>query len=804
MKFSTKMYLCNIIIVLICVFLMGITNYLKMSNAVKKLAMSFVASSLDRVEEALEMQNEITQKQINSDLEVIDLMLKALGTPYLDKNEYIEMDIVNQITKEKEHVRIPVLKIGNMKINNNFKLVDAVQKKVGGTATIFQVLPGKLLRVSTNVRKLDGSRAVGTYIPSSSPVYKTVISGRTYHGRAFVVNAWYLTAYKPLRDPSGKIIAVIYVGRKILIPPLKKMLEKTNINGKGHLFVFNSQGKIIYHPISRIMGKNIKDFEFGKKLLNTKNDFVEYSFNGEKKIASIIYFEPYDWYIGCSINKSDIFFGMDKILLFSVGISGIIALIISVLIVVVLIKYINEPLKKIAAICDRIANGEYDAQVDYKANDTIGTIVKAIHNMAKNISDKIHIMESFKNGISLPLFEIDKNRIVQFANDAICKLTGHSKENVIGKLKGYEMLNYPSLDECQICKPIGERVIPTGEPWEGEASFCTKTGEEKIVLVNAFPIKDRNGEILQVAVILQDITEIKNNQKIIMEQTDTLKRIAQSITLITDNIASALEELSAQIEQTAQGAELQRERTESTATAMEQMNSAVLEIAKNASETAEDTESAKQKALEGEKIVHKAIDAIKEVQSLSKLLKENMDQLGQKANNIGNIINVITDIADQTNLLALNAAIEAARAGEHGRGFAVVADEVRKLAEKTMAATKEVEEAIAQIQQAIRKNIVDTEKATKAVEQATELASSSGEALREIVSISESNADKVGAIATAAEEQSASSEEIARTIEEIKNISAETSQGMEQASAAINQLVEQAQRLKQLVQEMQK
>jgi methyl-accepting chemotaxis protein len=172
-----------------------------------------------------------------------------------------------------------------------------------------------------------------------------------------------------------------------------------------------------------------------------------------------------------------------------------------------------------------------------------------------------------------------------------------------------------------------------------------------------------------------------------------------------------------------------------------------------------------------------------------------MQELGTKAESIGGVMNVISDIADQTNLLALNAAIEAARAGEAGRGFAVVADEVRKLAEKTMSATHEVGENIVAIQQAAEQNIKQVEHAVAAVTQATDLANASGQALTEIVSLAAQNSSVVTSIATAAEEQSATSEEINRSIDEINRITGETADGMVQASAAVQELAQMAQEL---------
>ncbi len=272
---------------------------------------------------------------------------------------------------------------------------------------------------------------------------------------------------------------------------------------------------------------------------------------------------------------------------------------------------------------------------------------------------------------------------------------------------------------------------------------------------------------------------------------------------VVERLTSASEELAAQVEQSSRGAEQQSLRVTDTATAMEEMSSTVLEVAKNASQAAETTDTARNKANDGSTVVEEAVKSIGEVARQTMVLKEDMGTLGKQADGIGQIMNVISDIADQTNLLALNAAIEAARAGEAGRGFAVVADEVRKLAEKTMTATREVGEAISGIQSGTAKNIANFDHAAKAVDSATDLSKKSGEALREIVGLVENASDQVRSIATASEEQSAASEEINHSIGEINTISSETSQAMTEAAKAVAELANQSQVLKRLIEEMQ-
>jgi methyl-accepting chemotaxis protein len=284
---------------------------------------------------------------------------------------------------------------------------------------------------------------------------------------------------------------------------------------------------------------------------------------------------------------------------------------------------------------------------------------------------------------------------------------------------------------------------------------------------------------------------------------DGMLQAAARLEGVVASVSSASEELSAQIEQSSRGSENQAQRVGETATAMEEMNATVLEVAKNASQAAETSDSAKKKAQEGSGVVEQAMREIANVHEQALALKTDMDTLGKQAEGIGQIMNVISDIADQTNLLALNAAIEAARAGEAGRGFAVVADEVRKLAEKTMTATKEVGDAIHGIQQGTKRNIENVERSARSVEEATTLARKSGESLGEIVRLVDMASDQVRSIATASEQQSSASEEINRSIEEISTISAETSQAMGQAAQAVSELAKQAQELQSLIEDMQ-
>lgn len=282
------------------------------------------------------------------------------------------------------------------------------------------------------------------------------------------------------------------------------------------------------------------------------------------------------------------------------------------------------------------------------------------------------------------------------------------------------------------------------------------------------------------------------------------KMLAAAATLeqVVSIMTSASTELSSQVELSERGAAEQAERVSETATAMEEMNFSVIEISHNAGEAATASEQARVLAEKGFAIVSKAIASITAMQEKSKALRGNMTDLEQHAKSVSRIMTVISDIADQTNLLALNAAIEAARAGDAGRGFAVVADEVRKLAEKTMKATTEVGSVIGTIQESTDKSTMGVESTVADIENAVDLVAQSGQALTEIVAMVQSAAAQVQAIASASEEQSATSQEINHSIIQVSAITSDNSRAMHESAKAVTELSQQAHSLARLIENM--
>ncbi|AHF65603.1 methyl-accepting chemotaxis protein [Pseudomonas cichorii] len=265
---------------------------------------------------------------------------------------------------------------------------------------------------------------------------------------------------------------------------------------------------------------------------------------------------------------------------------------------------------------------------------------------------------------------------------------------------------------------------------------------------------------------------------------DTLQRISGSAT----QLASAAEELNAVTDESARGLSQQNNEIEQAATAVNEMTSAVEEVARNATSTSEASKSATTSAGDGRDLVVETVNAIERMSGDVQGTAELISNLAEESRDIGKVLDVIRGLADQTNLLALNAAIEAARAGEAGRGFAVVADEVRALAHRTQQSTSEIERMIGSIQGGTEQAVNSMRNSTERAESTLSIAKGAGLALETIHAAVEEINERNLVIASAAEEQAQVAREVDRNLVNIRDLSAQSTTGANQTTAASNEL----------------
>ena len=484
----------------------------------------------------------------------------------------------------------------------------------------------------------------------------------------------------------------------------------------------------------------------------------------------------------------------------SLYIAAFLAIILGIILTIYISKSVAKQLgadpSELVALADKVIGGDYDVDDGSKHIGVFNNIILMVNKMKEALEFSNKILGS----LPTPTAVFGADNKLKYANPQMLKLTENHKPlaDCIGQSSGEFIFHNPSV-ETSVAQALNTKETKSNNAVE------YKPRPDKTVYVDVVTdlIKDNHGEITDAISVWIDVTKQTLAAKEIEEAHHNMQAVAVELEQVANIASSASEELSTQIELSEHGAQDQADRVATTATALEEMNATVLEIARNAGSTSDSAATVRSEAEAGSVSMQECVKAMQDVRGESLKLQTEMGVLSEHAQAINEIMNVISDIADQTNLLALNAAIEAARAGEAGRGFAVVADEVRKLAEKTMTSTTDVGNAISAIQKSTADNTRLVVETVVKIEEVTDMVSKAGEALHGIVQLADTTADQVRAIAAASEEQSATSEEITHSVESINSIAKENANNMQEARKAVNEMVNQTQVLSQLIEKLQ-
>ncbi|WP_406669956.1 methyl-accepting chemotaxis protein [Methanolobus sp. ZRKC4] len=647
----------------------GLFAYEQTSTAIEK-------ELQDRLEEQVFMEKQyidtvfsLAQDNVELNLDVAHNSFYKLGDPKISDGELLFGD--------------------DYTANSKYDMVDSIKEQNGAEVTVFQVIDNSAIRISTTILDESGKRIMGTAV--SDAVYEAVVQkGQTYNGIASVLGDRYLSTYEPIKDASGNIIGILFVG----IPEeyyrlvVKEQMSSITFGETGYMFVMDSNGDVIIHP--SIEGDNLGSNDFAKQMIAEKEGDVVYEWQGRDKAISYTYFEEKDWIIA----------------------SG---------------TYIDEFEAPVRVIKD-------------------GIIAAILVFTVLGSAAAFLISRSISGGIQKIVADFKK-----ISNDAL------------------------------------------------EGKIDTKAETDVDIDFIAIP-KGLND-------ILSSLTNIIN---VVSKSANNVAATAEEMSASIEEMTAASTEISTTVGEIAKGSNEQSSMSDDVAKTMSDMTVGVQDIAVNAQQAAEAANTSK--------------DVISDVGIQSKDLLVQMDdiqaatndsatvikQLEAKSNQIGEIVALITSIADQTNLLALNAAIEAARAGEHGRGFAVVADEVRKLAEESGTAASQISDLLSEIKEGTHAAVTSMESGVITVTNGVSSLGRTVEAVQNIVEESDKVALMTGNIAAASQEQSASIEEITASVDEVASISQEAASGTEQTSAAVEQqsssiqeLANNSQELAQMASEMQ-
>ena len=565
-----------------------------------------------------------------------------------------------------------------------------------------------------------------------------------------------------------------------------RLSKVPNIDELSFFIVKNSQGQ----TFSIFKKEAANDFIKSGIIINEK-EFIEFNRNlitcipielNNEKVGRIEVAISKEQFIS-SLRDSIIILVVVGILLISFGIY---------LFVIVIKKIIYNPILELTETAHQIAAGNTNIDIHVKSLDEIGVLQTSFQEMlvsmkhheyvAKQISlGELNVdvkIKSKYDSLSMSLF-----KVIEILNNLLSDLIRITKESKNGNLSvrinpaiyegSYKLLinDFNSTLDA-IVKPINETTIVVEHLATGD-------------LTNRMS-GDYNGEL---AIIKDNINRLADSY---MQTIEEVTIAVQATTNASNFISSSSEEMAAgSIEQSVQSEEILH--------AVDEMTSRILNNSENAIKAANAVKRAGIIAREGGEVVNQTIFGMNQVANVVKASAGIVHKLGKNSEQISMIVQVIEEIADQTNLLALNAAIEAARAGEQGRGFAVVADEVKKLAERTTKATKEIAIMINHIQQDTISAVNSMETGSLEVEKGKTTASKAGEALHKIIIAAEELVGMVANVATASEEQSLKAKQINKNIKSINNVTQETTQVINQIAKSSEALLNQTIVLERLV-----
>jgi len=588
-----------------------------------------------------------TAKVYNSALEdtatkLFNIFEADFGSFNLNNSEQIKVNSVNT----------PLITADGNMLNNNFTKVDAFKNLTGAVATIFALSGDDFIRVSTSLKKEDGSRAMGTYLGKNSPAYESIMKKQKYIGSARLFGQDYITVYAPIIH-ENKILGILFIGYNFTegLQALEDQINSMQIGVNGYFYAMNTKSESYdIHP--KMDGAKIT-LELDKKMLAQKNGIYHIIEEGEEKIVAFQSFDKWNWVLAAKATEKDFQAANNKLRNNLIITSLILTFVIVFIIWIIINQIITKPLKNLIEKAKELSSGDGDLtrHLAIKGTDEIAQASEQINNF------------------------IEKVRIL------ICNAKSLSSEN----------------------SSISHELS------------TTSLQVEKLVEQSTLIVLDTTTQANQVRNnMLGSIEEAKNSKEEMLKANQALYVASNAVVALTNDIQK------------------------SSATEIE--------------------------------------------------LAQSLNQLSTDAEQVRSVLTVISDIADQTNLLALNAAIEAARAGEHGRGFAVVADEVRKLAERTQKSLIEINATINVIVQSIVNSSEQMGHNSKKIEELSTTAQEVESRLRESFTIIDTVTKTTENTVNNYLKTGSDVDSIINKIDEINKISSQNSRSVEEIAGAAEHL----------------
>jgi len=573
LRIHTKLISVTLFLVLLPLISIAYLSMNRFGEALRNAAEEDLGHLVRNIYSMCKVQHEMIQMKVVSDLNVAREILYRHGSEIeIVPEKKNHFNAVNQLTNDTFPVTVPFWKIGNIPLSGDNYFVDEVQQLVGGTCTIFQRIEGdRLLRISTNVIGKDGKRGIGTFIPSDSPVAQAIVGGRSYRGRAYVVDDWYITAYEPIKRRDGTVIGALYVGVKEQSAySFRDEIKGIKVGDTGYVFIMDSKGSLKIHPAKE--GENIlgaedsSGFGYIRAMIEDSLSLDENEVGtirylwvnpelGEKgprqKITKYTYFGPWNWVIAAGTYEDEIYQSLKETERF-IMIVVLVALTLVFSLTIALSKVLTKPIKELTEVTSKMVEGDLSQRVKVHSKDEIGILGTSFNRMTGQIQqytsnlenmveertreleesrEKYRDLSRFLNSIldsatEYAIIALDfYGKIIEF-NKGAEKLFGWKKEEILNK----ENIGITILHEDRssgIQEMMSKRTRTEGV-CDLEMDRLRKNGHSFPAHTTVTAIVNPSGRVTGFVEIVRDITLRKNLERELRETKEFLENIMES------------------------------------------------------------------------------------------------------------------------------------------------------------------------------------------------------------------------------------------------------------------------------------
>ena len=559
-----------VLLPLLCVAYLSMSSFGKALRYASEEDLEHLVTSIYSM---CKVQQEMAQMKVVSDLNVArELLYRHSREIEIVPEEKIPFDAINQFTNEKLPVSVPLWKVGGVLLSKDTYFVDEVQNLVGGTCTIFQRIEGdRLLRISTNVIGKDGKRAIGTFIPPNSPVAQEILAGRSYRGRAYVVDDWYITAYEPIKKRDGTVIGALYVGvKEQSAHSLKHEIKKIKVGDTGYVYIIDSKGTLKLHPAKE--GENIVDskdssgFEYIRAMImdallqgDGEVGTIRYPWinpelgetSPRQKINKYTHFKPWDWIIAAGTYEEEIYQSLHETERF-ILIVVISSLALVFFLTITLSKVLTEPIRELTEITTKMVGGDLSQRVFVRSADEIGILGLSFNRMIRQIQ---HYTSDLEGMVEARTQELKESRekyrdLSRFLNSILDSATEYAIialdffGNIIEFNKGAEKLFGWKKDEVLNKENIGVTILPDDREKGIQKEMSHRTRTEGVCELEMYRVRkdgdrfpahttvtailDPSGKTTGFVEIVRDLTLRKILERELWETKEFLENIMQS------------------------------------------------------------------------------------------------------------------------------------------------------------------------------------------------------------------------------------------------------------------------------------